>query len=73
MNMKKGILYLSIFVIALGTTSCQKNYNCTCTVTDSSGGHAVYQEEIRSTKKNKQANCEAIAPDSDFGKVCTVD
>ena len=72
--MKKQITFFAIiFIVALTFSSCRKEYNCTCLVTDSSGTQNSYSTNITSSKKNAQRDCEASAPESDFGKTCTLD
>ena len=71
--MKKQITFFAIIsIVALTFSSCRKEYDCTCVVTDSSGGKANYSTNITSSKKHAQSDCEATAPDSDFGKTCTL-
>ncbi len=52
--------------------SCKKEYDCTCIITLSDGSTNEYSENIFATKKNKQKECDAVGPESDFGKTCTV-
>ncbi|MCW3084986.1 MAG: hypothetical protein JWP12_2352 [Bacteroidetes bacterium] len=71
--MKKQTLFLAFIIFAgITMTSCRKEYNCTCVVTDSSGTKNTYETNITASKKKKQSECDATAPDSDFGKTCTV-
>ena len=70
--MKKRALFIVLFAIATTMTSCKKNYDCTCTRTDSSGGTRTDVTTIRSSKKHAQSDCDASVPDSSFGKVCVL-
>lgn len=65
------ILFLLIF-LSVSISSCKKQYNCACEVTLSDGSIKHYHTTVTATKKNKQSECEATAPESDFGKTCTV-
>ena len=72
--MKKLPLFIALLAVAsVAITSCKKEYNCTCTRTDSSGGTRVDQTTIMSTEKHAQRDCDASVPDSDFGKVCVLE
>ncbi len=71
--MKKISLFIALFALAsVAMTSCRKDYDCTCTRTDSSGGTRVDQTTIRASKKHAQRDCEATVPNSDFGKTCVI-
>lgn len=69
---KSALLCLVLAFGMLNFTSCKKEYDCTCLVKLSDGSTNEYSTNIFATKKNKQKECEASAPDSDFGKTCTV-
>jgi hypothetical protein len=59
--MKKNIILLSIvFVVLLSSTSCKKNYQCTCTSTYA-GGNYTFFVDAKSTKKDAQVWCSAFA------------
>ncbi len=72
--MKKQTKILALLaIVAITFSSCRKEYDCTCLVKDSSGMENSYSTNISSSKKNAQRDCEASAPESDFGKTCTLD
>lgn len=71
--MKKSTkIFALMAIVAIAFSSCRKEYDCTCLVTDSSGTQNSYSTNISSSKKNAQKDCEASAPESDFGKTCTL-
>jgi hypothetical protein len=71
--MKKTISVLALLAFFVTSmSSCKKEYDCTCRVTLSDGTVNEYSTNIYAKKKDKQKECEASAPDSDFGKTCTV-
>ena len=72
--MKKSVLLIALFTIGTFTlSSCRKEYKCTCTRTDSSGGQRIDETTVTSSKKRAQEDCEATVPESDFGKVCVIE
>jgi hypothetical protein len=71
--MKKVFMFLAIVGFVSAMSSCRKEYNCVCEVTLSDGSHNHYETNISAKKKNAQQVCEDSAPDSDFGKTCTVE
>lgn len=66
------IICFGLALCMITISSCKKEYDCTCIVTFSDGSTNEYQTNIRSSKKNKQADCEATTAESSFGKTCTV-
>lgn len=60
--MKKGIALVlgAAFIMALGFTSCKKDYTCECTTTFTAGGidPQVVSFTFNDTKKNAEAACE---------------
>lgn len=68
--MKSKILMMLLLTICLAT-SCKKDYTCTCFVTNSAGIEQKYQTYVKAKKKDREKACEATAPDSSYGKVCT--
>jgi hypothetical protein len=68
---KTSVLIMLLAFASVTFTSCRKEYECTCTRTDSSGGQRTDVTTISASKKNAQKECEESVPDSDYGKVCT--
>ena len=62
--MKKTITLLSglAFILALGVTSCKKDYNCVCTVTDTSTGAVVSTTTVtvKDTKSKAKTACNGM-------------
>ncbi|MES2680925.1 MAG: hypothetical protein V4635_13620 [Bacteroidota bacterium] len=64
--MKTSIL-LSLIVVA-SLSSCRKKYNCVCTTS----GTVVSTTEIRATKSNATADCNAMSSNGNNGKTCSI-
>ena len=61
--MKKRLALLSgiAFILALGVTSCKKDYTCTCTVKDSSGNVlSTSSVTINDTKSKATTACNGM-------------
>ncbi|HEY0030965.1 MAG TPA: hypothetical protein VGC65_09425 [Bacteroidia bacterium] len=72
--MKKTFLAFGLlFAGCMTMSSCRKEYDCTCKVTLSDGSVNEYSTNITASKKKAQQACDDSAPDSDFGKTCTLD
>jgi len=61
--MKKRLFLFSgmVFILAIGITSCKKDYSCTCTVKDSNGNLvATSSVSINDTKSKATSTCNGI-------------
>jgi hypothetical protein len=56
--MRSAIL-IGAFFVTLSTTSCRKNYECTCTEVYS-GGSYIFYAGAKSTKQDAQTWCTAF-------------
>ncbi len=65
--MKKVFLFAAAAVLAVGFTSCKKEYKCACTttVTDENGAvlstHTVETNPIKATKSKAKESCEGLS------------
>jgi hypothetical protein len=75
--MKKGFILLSgiAFIIAIGVTSCKKDYTCECTVKDSSGATVSTMSTsitLHTTKKKAKDACTVSVVGSGYTETCEV-
>ena len=72
--MKKTVLISAAFFVLLSTlTSCKKDYQCKCAITDYNGYVGYYSTTTHATKKNALKECKDSAPDAPYGITCTVE
>ena len=56
------LVFMSAFAIML-TTSCKKNYTCTCTYLDATGARQTTTGTINGTKSQATSACNGTASD----------
>ena len=75
--MKKGFILLSgiAFILAIGMTSCKKDYTCECVVKDSSGtvvSGGTTDITIHATKKKAKDGCQATVQSGGMTETCSI-
>jgi len=71
----KNLLLVFGVVALFGLTSCEKEYTCTCTLSDDAGvaPDVVTTTELTGKKKDVKESCEALAPVAVAGFTSTCD
>lgn len=68
----RKVIFPAAMLLIVGLASCKKDYTCTCTTTDSSGGTATSSVTIHATKKDAKEVCNATATSTSGGSSASV-